>query len=74
MPGKWNALLLRLQQKAKVEGKYKGLSIMTVKVVLIGGELQSWGEPDLQHFEPREDCTDLLNALSSGTERISEET
>ena len=62
-------MLARLQQSAQTECKYKGVSVMTVKLVLIGGKLQNWSSPTLQHFEPREQCDDLMDALV----RISED-
>jgi len=63
MTGNWESLMLRMQQIAQTGGKYKGVSVMEVKLVLVGGELKSWGTPQLSHFEPRGDCDDLLNAL-----------
>jgi len=68
----WNSLLLRLQQVAGTGCQYKGVSVMEIKLVLVGGELKSWGTPQLSHFEPRGDCDDLLQALVGEPSKLGE--
>ena len=61
--GDWPKLMTRLRQVANVE-KDKGLTIVTVKLVLVGGELRIWSTPKVSTYEPRNSGAVILDALT----------
>jgi len=63
----WQSLLKRLQAVAREDGKYKGAAVLSVRMVLVGGELRGWATPILTAYEPREDSDAILAALDKVT-------
>lgn len=59
----WDNLSKRLQ-KAAQDAKFKGLSVVTVRIIVVDGQLRAWSEPSITSYEPKGDKDDLTVLLT----------
>jgi len=61
----WPKLLLRLQTSAYDGARSKGLAILSVRLILVNGELRYWCEPQIIGVEPGAAKEELLSLIVS---------
>jgi hypothetical protein len=59
-PQLWPKLLLRLQTISYDSARSKGLAVLSVKLILVNGELRAWAEPCVTGIEPGAAKEELL--------------
>jgi len=61
LPGRWKYLFRRLSQLAERNAGH-GVSVVSLRLVLVDGELRHWGKPFCRAWEPDHDTT-LLDLI-----------